>query len=267
MKVVKAIAVREPWASQIAAGATTTAFKSFRTPYRGEILIVSDDEPWYGVALAELSDVQAITREMNASVLKTAGAFLKPEQVSRLKQIANQVRGAQAFADPEVAKKLSITDSQKTDIEEIQRESMQEMRSIFQDNHDDPEARMKKMNELRKQTLSKVEGKLNDEQRKQAVVSADVPDVTTTPNSAQAQASAPEGIPSTKLGSDQRESLMQFIRALSLHIRITKPRSSQNQFFDSRTGSRRTGWIVLASIALLAICYSRTPRVLPQDSH
>jgi CheY-like chemotaxis protein len=66
MKVVKAIAVREPWASQIAAGATTTAFKSFRTPYRGEILIVSDDEPWYGVALAELSDVQAITREMNA---------------------------------------------------------------------------------------------------------------------------------------------------------------------------------------------------------
>ena len=43
---------------------------------------------------------------------------------------------------------------------------MQEMRSIFQDNQDDPEARMKKMNELRKQTLSKVEGKLNDEQRK-----------------------------------------------------------------------------------------------------
>jgi len=45
MRVVKAIAVREPWASQIAAGATTTAYKSFRTPYRGEILIVSDEEP------------------------------------------------------------------------------------------------------------------------------------------------------------------------------------------------------------------------------
>ncbi|HEX3902641.1 MAG TPA: response regulator [Polyangia bacterium] len=66
MRVVKAIAVREPWASQIAAGATTTAFKSFRTPYRGELLIVSDEEPWYGLALAELVDVQAITREMNA---------------------------------------------------------------------------------------------------------------------------------------------------------------------------------------------------------
>ena len=66
MRVVRAIAVREPWASQIAAGATTTAYKSFRTPYRGEILIVSDEEPWYGLALAELCDVQAITREMSA---------------------------------------------------------------------------------------------------------------------------------------------------------------------------------------------------------
>jgi len=66
MRVVKAIAVREPWASQIAAGATTTAYKSFRTPYRGEILIVSDEEPWYGLALAELCDVQPITREMDA---------------------------------------------------------------------------------------------------------------------------------------------------------------------------------------------------------
>ena len=66
MRVVRAIAVREPWASQIAAGATTTAYKSFRTPYRGEILIVSDEEPWYGLALAELVDVQPITREMSA---------------------------------------------------------------------------------------------------------------------------------------------------------------------------------------------------------
>ena len=107
-----------------------------------------------------------ITREVNASTLKAAGEFVKPEQINRLKQIANQARGAQAFADPEVAKKLNISDSQKTDIREIQQESMQEMRSIFQDNQDDPEARTKKMNELRQQTLSKVEVKLNDEQRK-----------------------------------------------------------------------------------------------------
>ena len=84
MRVVRAIAVREPWASQIAAGATTTAYKSFRTPYRGEILIVSDEEPWYGLALAELCDVQAITREMNAPLQRGyAWVFQNVMQVTR----------------------------------------------------------------------------------------------------------------------------------------------------------------------------------------
>jgi hypothetical protein len=107
-----------------------------------------------------------INREANASALKTAGEFLKPEQIDRLKQIANQARGAQAFAEADVAKKLNLTDAQKTEIQEIQRESMQEIRSIFQDAGDDREAAMKKIAELRKQTLAKAEAKLNDEQRK-----------------------------------------------------------------------------------------------------
>jgi CheY-like chemotaxis protein len=66
MKVVKAIALKEPLASQIASGEATTAYKSFRTPHRGEILIVSDEEPHYGIALAELEDIRPITGEMNA---------------------------------------------------------------------------------------------------------------------------------------------------------------------------------------------------------
>jgi CheY-like chemotaxis protein len=84
MRVVRAIAVREPWASQIAAGATSTAYKSFRTPYRGEILIVSDEEPWYGLALAELVDVQPITREMSAPLQRGyAWVFQNAMQVTR----------------------------------------------------------------------------------------------------------------------------------------------------------------------------------------
>jgi len=110
--------------------------------------------------------MQEINREISSSSLKAAGEFLKPEQIARLKQIAYQVRGSQAFNDPEVAKKLNLTDAQKNDIQSIQQESFQEMRTIFQENQDDPEARMKKMNELRKQTLSKVLSKLNAEQRK-----------------------------------------------------------------------------------------------------
>jgi uncharacterized membrane protein len=107
-----------------------------------------------------------IMSEVNASSLKTAGEFLKPEQTTRLKQVFNQQRGAMAFSDTEVAKKLNLTDAQKTDIKTIQDEANQERRAIFQDAGDDREAAMKKMAELNKTTLTKVEAKLNDEQQK-----------------------------------------------------------------------------------------------------
>jgi len=107
-----------------------------------------------------------LMREVNESTMKSAGEFLKPEQVTRLKQISYQQRGATAFNDPEVQKKLNITDSQKTDIHAIVQDSQSEMRTIFQENQDDREAMMKKITEHRKQTLAKVEAKLNDEQQK-----------------------------------------------------------------------------------------------------
>jgi len=110
--------------------------------------------------------MQTITRELNESTLKAAGEFLKPDQIARLKQISYQQRGASAFSDPEVQKKLNLTDSQKTDIQSIVQESQAEMRTIFQENQGDREAIMKKMGELRKQTLAKAEAKLNDEQQK-----------------------------------------------------------------------------------------------------
>jgi len=110
--------------------------------------------------------MQALTKEMNESTLKAVGDFFKPEQISRLHQISYQVRGAMAFSDPEVAKKLSLTDTQKTDIQTIVTDSNAEMREIFTSNQDDREAAMKKVAELRKETLAKVTAKLNDEQQK-----------------------------------------------------------------------------------------------------
>lgn len=70
MKVVKAVTIKQPLAGQIAAGEQTGAFKGFRTDYRGEILIVADEEPWYGLALADLVDVRPITPEMNAPLTR-----------------------------------------------------------------------------------------------------------------------------------------------------------------------------------------------------
>ena len=108
----------------------------------------------------------AINTEFNAATIKAAGAFLKPEQITRLKQVSYQAQGAAAFRDPEVVSKLNLTDSQKSDIQSINQESMSQMREIFQSAQDDREGAMKKMTELRKETLEKVAAKLNDEQQK-----------------------------------------------------------------------------------------------------
>jgi hypothetical protein len=107
-----------------------------------------------------------LTKEMNASTLKALGEFLKPEQITRLHQISYQARGASAFADPEVATKLNLTDSQKSDIKTINDESGEQMRELRGQFQDDREGAMKKMAEIRKETLAKVTAKLNDEQQK-----------------------------------------------------------------------------------------------------
>jgi hypothetical protein len=110
----------------------------------------------------------AITNELNEATLKEAGAYLKPEQITRLKQVSYHQRGARAFSDPEVVKKLNITDSQKGEIQTILQESMEGMRGLFSQDQSPEEraAGMKKMAELNKETLAKAEKKLNDEQQK-----------------------------------------------------------------------------------------------------
>jgi len=127
-------------------------------------------ETLQGLEAEERRTKQAeINKEMNESALKAVGAFLKPEQVSRLKQISYQQRGLQAFSDPEIAKKLNLTDSQKTDIQAISQETMESTRGLFGGQDQTPEERaeaMKKINEARKAGLTKAEAKLNDEQQK-----------------------------------------------------------------------------------------------------
>jgi O6-methylguanine-DNA--protein-cysteine methyltransferase len=111
----------------------------------------------------------AIMEEVNESAMKSAGEFLKAEQVERLKQISLQTQGIRAFGDPEVAKKLNLTDTQKSDIQTISQEVMEELRGVpFGQDQSDEEraANNKKRAEINKGALEKVAGKLNDEQQK-----------------------------------------------------------------------------------------------------
>jgi hypothetical protein len=109
--------------------------------------------------------MQEINREINASTTKAIGEFLKPEQIARLKQISYQQRGATAFSDPEVAQKLNLSETQKTEIRDIVRASQEKMPSR-EDFQSDREAAMKKIQEVNKETLSAAAAKLNDEQQK-----------------------------------------------------------------------------------------------------
>jgi len=127
-------------------------------------------EKLQGLEAEERRTKQAeINKEMNEATLKAVGAFLKPEQITRLKQISYQQRGLQAFSDPEIAKKLNLTDTQKSDIQAISQEVMESTRGLFGGQDATPEERaeaMKKITEARKAGLTKAEAKLNDEQQK-----------------------------------------------------------------------------------------------------
>jgi len=109
---------------------------------------------------------QELARPINEQAMKSASAFLKPEQVKRLHQIELQQRGANALNDPVVAKKLGVTDEQATKVKSILADSQSEMRELFQSAGDDRQAAMAKVQTLRKETNAKVMALMTDDQKK-----------------------------------------------------------------------------------------------------
>ena len=103
--------------------------------------------------------------EINADVKKSLAGVLKPDQLKRYEQIDLQNRRADAFADPEVQRKLNLTAEQKDKIRGIQEESRGQMREIFQSFQNDREGAMKRMQELRKETFDKAANVLTSEQK------------------------------------------------------------------------------------------------------
>jgi len=122
--------------------------------------------------LQDLSDderrtkMQELQRSMQADMKKGLTDILKPEQLTRFQQIQRQQMGAQAFLMPDVADTLKITDEQKTKLQEIQQESGQQMREVFQEFQNDREGATKKMAELRKASTDKAMAVLTDSQKK-----------------------------------------------------------------------------------------------------
>jgi hypothetical protein len=109
---------------------------------------------------------QELAKPINDEAMKTASAFLKPEQLARLNEIELQQRGARALTDPVVAKKLGITDEQSTKVKTIMADMQAEMREIQQSAGDDRQAAMTKFQALNKETNTKVMALMTDVQKK-----------------------------------------------------------------------------------------------------
>lgn len=65
--MMKALSVKQPWANMIASGEKTIETRTWATPYRGELIIVSSKQPkiapaGYALAIATLIDCRVMTR-------------------------------------------------------------------------------------------------------------------------------------------------------------------------------------------------------------
>jgi hypothetical protein len=182
--VVTAIAVAvASWAAAPAfaqqrgfGGFTTSPLSLLSQKSVQEELKMTEDQVKKGTELAEKmrgnrQDFQNLSREEIQKKLaeraeaseKAMAEFLKPEQVTRLNQIALQQQGARALATEKVADGVKLSAEQKEKVKGIMDEYNTALRAAFQGGFND-ETR-KKMEELRKSTDEKLTGVLSAEQK------------------------------------------------------------------------------------------------------
>lgn len=115
----------------------------------------------------------AIQAELNKELWKDVEKVLKPEQYTRVKQIAVQAMGIRAFTDKDTVEKLKLNDEQKEKIKTITDENQQEQaklgQEMFQGGGFDQEKMQefqKKQAELTKKAFDKAKEVLKDDQKK-----------------------------------------------------------------------------------------------------
>src|SRR5207245_709425 len=97
---------------------------------------------------------------------KGVADLVKPEQMTRLKQIQRQQQRLQVFADAEVQKSLNLTDDQKDEIKKLGDASREKMRDIFQDAQGDREKMRTEITKLNNENTEKVNKLLKEGQQK-----------------------------------------------------------------------------------------------------
>jgi hypothetical protein len=106
------------------------------------------------------------------AVMDALKKILKPDQLKRLEQLDLQRRGNRAFADQKVQQALKFTDDQKEQVKTILEDSAKQMQELFAGfrrgggGGGDFQERMKKVQELNKETTKKIDEVLTTDQKK-----------------------------------------------------------------------------------------------------
>jgi len=119
----------------------------------------------------------AIQAKVSAAAYTELATVLKPEQVTRLKQIEVQVAGLRAFNQPDVKAALKVTDDQEAKIKDATDTAMKDGRDLAEeygvkgfggrpDDADKAKEFDKKRAAITKETMTKVMGTMSDDQKK-----------------------------------------------------------------------------------------------------
>jgi hypothetical protein len=115
----------------------------------------------------ELDLTEEQSEKIRGAVMKAVATVLTGKQAKRFREIDLQVRGNEAFTDPQLKKDLKITDAQVKSIQQILEDSTKEQKEIFADAKGGNFAGFQeKMQGLQKETKEKVMGVLTADQRK-----------------------------------------------------------------------------------------------------
>jgi hypothetical protein len=116
---------------------------------------------WHGSGDARPSfeEMQKRMAERIEKIDKKLAEILKPDQLERFKQLRIQFQGPAAFANPEVAKTLQITDEQQKKLKEIITETGKQMRALGRPAEDATPAERKEHGEKAQKIMKEALGK------------------------------------------------------------------------------------------------------------
>jgi hypothetical protein len=112
----------------------------------------------------KLAELRQKSEQRLAEIQKDVDKILLDHQKTRLFQIGIQVQGVQALADAEVAKKLGLSDDQKSQIATIQKDSRAATQKAFADlrnlSAEDRDAKFKELREGMAKSQKEVQDKM-----------------------------------------------------------------------------------------------------------